>query len=40
MVDQTVPADRLATHRLPLEGIHEAFALMRSGEALRVVLQP
>jgi L-iditol 2-dehydrogenase len=32
------PLDKLVTHRLPLEGIHEAFALMRSGEALRVVL--
>ncbi len=40
MADRTVPASRLVTHRLPLEGIQEAFALMRSGEALRVVLQP
>ncbi len=35
-----VPADRLATHSLPLDRIHEAFELMESGEALRVVLTP
>jgi S-(hydroxymethyl)glutathione dehydrogenase / alcohol dehydrogenase len=33
-----LPLDRLVSHRLPLEGVEEAFALMRSGEALRVVL--
>jgi L-iditol 2-dehydrogenase len=36
----TVPADRLATHQLPLTEIHQAFALMESGQALRVVLRP
>lgn len=35
-----VPAEKLATHRLPLSEIHQAFALMRSGNALRVVVQP
>jgi L-iditol 2-dehydrogenase len=35
-----VPADKLATHTLPLSGIQDAFRLMESGEALRVVLQP
>jgi len=35
-----VPADKLATHMLPLDQIHRAFELMESGEALRVVLQP
>jgi L-iditol 2-dehydrogenase len=35
-----VPGDKLATHTLPLGGIEEAFKLMGSGEALRVVLQP
>jgi L-iditol 2-dehydrogenase len=35
-----VPAEKLATHVLPLEEIHEAFRLMESGEALRVVLKP
>jgi Zn-dependent alcohol dehydrogenase len=33
-----LPLDRLITHRLPLDGVHEAFDLMRSGEAIRVVL--
>jgi Zn-dependent alcohol dehydrogenase len=32
--------DLLATHILPLEGILEAFELMKSGESLRVVLKP
>lgn len=35
-----VPANKLATHVLPLDQIHQAFSLMESGEALRVVLQP
>jgi L-iditol 2-dehydrogenase len=35
-----IPLERLVTHQLPLAGIHEAFALMQRGEALRVVLQP
>jgi L-iditol 2-dehydrogenase len=35
-----VPAERLATHTLPLEQVHEAFRLMESGMALRVVLRP
>jgi len=35
-----IPADRLATHVLPLEGLFEAFELMTRGEALRVVLKP
>jgi L-iditol 2-dehydrogenase len=35
-----VPADKLATHTLPLDQILEAFRLMESGQALRVVLQP
>lgn len=40
MASGKVPADRLATHVLPLEGIQQAFDLMLSGEALRVILQP
>jgi L-iditol 2-dehydrogenase len=32
------PAAAIVTHRLPLEGIEQAFELMRSGESLRVVL--
>jgi len=35
-----VPADKLATHTLPLDHVHRAFELMESGESLRVVLQP
>ena len=35
-----VPADKLASHVVPLEQIDEAFKLMESGEALRVVLKP
>jgi alcohol dehydrogenase len=33
-----LPLDRLVTHRLPLEEVERAFALMQSGDALRVVL--
>lgn len=33
-----LPLDRLVSHRLPLDEVERAFALMRSGEALRVVL--
>ena len=35
-----LPLDRLVSHRLPLEDVDRAFALMNSGEALRVVLDP
>lgn len=35
-----LPMDKLATHILPLDGIHEAYELMQSGESLRVVLTP
>ncbi len=34
-----LPLDRLVSHRLPLDGVEDAFELMRSGEALRVVLE-
>jgi S-(hydroxymethyl)glutathione dehydrogenase / alcohol dehydrogenase len=33
-----LPLDRLISHRLPLEQVDSAFELMRSGSALRVVL--
>lgn len=36
----TLPADKLATHILPMEEVKRAFELMQSGEALRVVLKP
>jgi L-iditol 2-dehydrogenase len=35
-----IPADKIASHLLPLDGIEKAFDLMKSGEALRVVLIP
>jgi Zn-dependent alcohol dehydrogenase len=35
-----LPLERLVSHRLPLEDVDRAFALMSSGEALRVVLDP
>ncbi len=35
-----LPADRLASHVLPLDGIFKAYELMQSGEALRVILKP
>ncbi|MHC4187519.1 MAG: zinc-binding dehydrogenase, partial [Planctomycetota bacterium] len=36
----TLPADKLASHILNLDGIFQAYELMQSGEALRVVLKP
>jgi S-(hydroxymethyl)glutathione dehydrogenase / alcohol dehydrogenase len=33
-----LPLDRLVSHRLPLDDVERAFELLRSGEALRVVL--
>lgn len=35
-----IPADKIITHILPLDEIFEAFDLMQSGEALRIVLKP
>ncbi|MGO8745546.1 MAG: alcohol dehydrogenase catalytic domain-containing protein [Thermoguttaceae bacterium] len=35
-----LPVDRLASHVLGLDGLQQAYALMTSGEALRVVLIP
>jgi L-iditol 2-dehydrogenase len=40
MAAASVPAARLVTHTLPLDGIFQAFDLMSTGEALRVVLKP
>lgn len=34
------PADKIITHHLPLDRIHEAFPLMESGEALKVCVNP
>ena len=33
-----LPLDRLVSHRLPLDEVERAFALLNAGEALRVVL--
>ena len=33
-----LPLDRLVSQRLPLDAVEDAFAAMRGGEALRVVL--
>lgn len=40
LADPSFPADRLVTHVLDLDDIHEAFKLMERGEALRAVLRP
>ena len=36
----SIPADKLASHILGLDDIFNAYELMQSGEALRVVLKP
>jgi alcohol dehydrogenase len=33
-----LPLDRLVSHRLPLDDLEQGFDLMKSGDALRVVL--
>jgi len=35
-----IPAQKIATHILDLEEVHKGFELMKSGQALRVVLKP
>lgn len=40
IVTKKIPADKIASHLLPLHQIEQAFELMTSGEALRVVLIP
>lgn len=40
LANNEIPAEKIATHRLPLDGILKSFELMQSGEALRVVLIP
>jgi len=40
LAEGTLPADRLVSHVLALDAVSEAFELMQSGEALRVVLKP
>jgi Zn-dependent alcohol dehydrogenase len=34
-----LPLDRLVSHRLPLDRIEDAFALLRAGEARRAVIE-
>jgi len=40
LAEGTLPAERLVSHVLKLDAIAQAFELMQSGEALRVVLKP
>lgn len=40
LAEGTLPVDRLVSHVLELDAIDQAFELMQSGEALRVVLKP
>jgi L-iditol 2-dehydrogenase len=40
IITKKIPADKIASHLLPLHQIEQAFELMTSGEALRVVLIP
>ncbi len=40
LAEGRVPAEKLASHILPLAQVHKAFELMERGEALRVVLKP
>ncbi|MDR2116156.1 MAG: alcohol dehydrogenase catalytic domain-containing protein [Planctomycetaceae bacterium] len=40
IVTKKIPAEKIASHLLPLHQIEQAFELMTSGEALRVVLIP
>ena len=35
-----LPLDQLITHRLPLDQIHEGIGLLRSGEAVKVIVTP
>ena len=37
--DPSFPAGKIVSHQLPLDGFAEAMALMKSGEALRIVLR-
>ena len=40
LVAGKIDGSKIATHILPLDGIHDAFELMAKGEGLRVVLKP
>jgi L-iditol 2-dehydrogenase len=40
IITRKIPAEKIASHLLPLHQIEQAFELMTSGEALRVVLIP
>jgi L-iditol 2-dehydrogenase len=40
MASHAIPTEKLATHVLPLDGLFQAYELMLSGAALRVVLRP
>jgi len=40
LVTGKIDGSKIATHIMPLDAIHDAFALMAKGEGLRVVLKP
>jgi L-iditol 2-dehydrogenase len=40
LTENKLPADKIASHILGLEDYMQAFELMQSGEALRVILKP
>jgi (R,R)-butanediol dehydrogenase/meso-butanediol dehydrogenase/diacetyl reductase len=40
MESGALPIDELITHRLPLDQIHQGIGLLRSGEAVKVIVRP
>ena len=37
---KTLSLDKIVTHRLPLQKVHEGIDLLRSGEAIKVIVRP
>ena len=35
-----VPVDDLITHRLPLDDVHRAIEIVKSGEGIKVTIEP
>jgi threonine dehydrogenase-like Zn-dependent dehydrogenase len=35
-----LPMDKIVTHRLPLEEVHKAIELARTGQGIKVVIEP
>lgn len=40
MESELLPLDRVVSHRLPLENIHEGIELLRAGQAIKVIVHP